>query len=382
MVKRIPVDIHKVRPSEGSQVDAVLGSASTVDAPSRATRVVAIPLSEILPDRFQARVILPPEIRHSFFAGEIDCFSAAHSLMIAAAGDDGLRLQVDDLLRLGESILKDTQIEPATGAWVQTSAGLRFLLESGERRFWALCLIAEHLRIPENERPRLQVIELKINSRVRQAAENLQREDLSAVDLAKAAAALILVLLEIYPDPKIENEFDYYRQVFQFDRLPSGTWPTIERITGYSQPYLSRHLQILGLDDELLYLASLHRLEERRLREIVTAEPDEQRGLVLRAIGERLTSGDIERAVERSRADKPNREKQTKTALHPGVHRQAARRVRSLFKLLWSDEFDRSYDQVARELSATTKNPRDLERMAKNLEALATSVRKIRSQLT
>ena len=26
MVKRIPVDIHKVRPSEGSQVDAVLGS--------------------------------------------------------------------------------------------------------------------------------------------------------------------------------------------------------------------------------------------------------------------------------------------------------------------------------------------------------------------
>ena len=33
MVKRIPVDIHKVRPSEGSQVDAVLGSASTVNAP-------------------------------------------------------------------------------------------------------------------------------------------------------------------------------------------------------------------------------------------------------------------------------------------------------------------------------------------------------------
>ena len=64
-----------------------------------------------------------------------------------------------------------------------------------------------------------------MNSRVRQAAENLQREDLSAVDSAKAAAALILVLLEIYPDPKIENEFDYYRQVFQFDRLPSGTWP-------------------------------------------------------------------------------------------------------------------------------------------------------------
>ncbi len=190
MPKRTPIDLSKLRQPEKAQVDEILTSAPAADATQRAARVVSIPLRQILPDRFQARVILPPEIKYAFFAGEVDCYAAAQSLMVAADGDSALRRQVDELLRLGESILTDKQIEPATGVWAQTQAGPRFLLEAGERRFWSLCLMAVQLGLQEE--PRLQVLELKESNRLRQVAENLQREDLSAVDFAKAVAALSL----------------------------------------------------------------------------------------------------------------------------------------------------------------------------------------------
>lgn len=138
----------------------------------RATRVVYIPLGEVVPDCFQSRVILPPEIKGAFFAGEIDCYQAAHALLVAADGDAALRREVDELLLLGQSILSEDQVEPATGSWVQVQGlGPRFFLEAGEQRFWSLVLSAIQLQLQEG--PRLQVVEQKEISRLRQVAENI-----------------------------------------------------------------------------------------------------------------------------------------------------------------------------------------------------------------
>lgn len=374
MPKRTPKDLSQLRQNEEAQVNGLLAGAPASEAFLRPARVVSIPLSQILPDRYQSRVILPPELKHAFFTGEIDCYDAAHSLMVAADGDSGLRRQVDELFLLGESILTEGQIEPATGAWVQTQIGPRFLLEAGERRYWSLALKAVQQGVEEE--PRLQVIEQKENSRLRQVAENLQREDISAVDLAKATAALILILLDKHPDPEAENELDYYRQALQVKRLPSGTWPTVERIVGFSRPYLYRHLQILALDDELLYLASLYRLEERRLREIVTAPKERQRGLLLAAIDEQLSSADLERAAQEPEPARESRGPRTS----PGPHRQMASRVKSWLKIIREPGFDLDYDRVAGELSVLLRDPEELEIAAENLEALAASLRKIRAR--
>jgi len=111
MPNRPHVDLSKLRSdrSEGDQITGLVANASGADnqAPQRAVRVVAIPISQILPDRFQTRAILPPEIKQAFLAGERDCFANAQSLLVAADGDLALRQQVDELLLLGESILKD-----------------------------------------------------------------------------------------------------------------------------------------------------------------------------------------------------------------------------------------------------------------------------------
>ncbi|HLO16394.1 MAG TPA: hypothetical protein VK206_16300, partial [Anaerolineales bacterium] len=340
----------------------------------RATRVVYIPIGQVLPDRFQSRVILPPDIKGAFFAGEMDCYQAAQSLMVAADGDAGLRREVDELLLLGQSILREGQIEPVTGSWVQVQGlGPRFFLEAGERRFWSLVLSAVQLQLQEE--PKLQAVEQKEVSRLRQVAENIQREDISAVDLGKAIASLILIFQERYPDPNAENEMDYYRQALN-GRLPHGIWPELERIVGFARPHLVRHLQILKLSDELLYLASLYRVEERRLRVIVAAPKHQQRELLLSAIEEKLSSDEIERAVEeKSKSDKNTRHRAVQV-----VYRQMASRVKSLLKFTQQSDFDRNYDRVATELSALMKDPNELDQAAKQLENLAASLRKIRDR--
>lgn len=376
MPKRTPKNLNQLRQTEEPQVNGLLPSTSTKEPSQsqRPSRVVSVPLNQILPDRYQARVILPPDLKAAFFMGEIDCYAAARSLMVAADGDAGLRRQVDELLFLGESILSEGQIEPATGAWIQTQVGSRFLLEAGERRFWSLALKAIERELPEE--PRLQVIEQKETSRLRQVAENMQREDISAIDLAKSTASLILILLDSHPEPDGANEMDYYRQALRVKRLPSGTWPTVERIVGLSRPYLHRHLQILTLDDELLYLASLYRLEERRLREIVAAPKKRQRGLMLAAIEEQLSSADLERAAQEPETTKQHRGPRTSS----GPHRQVANRIKSWLKVIHQPGFDMDYDHVAGELSAMLRDPQDLEIAAESLEALADSLRKIRER--
>jgi hypothetical protein len=390
MPQRQHVDLSKLR-SEQEEEDQITGLVRGTTAPEgqvpalRATRVVAIPLSQVLPDRFQTRVILPPELKRAFFAGEVDCFDTARSLLQAAQADPALRRQVDELLLLGESILTDRQIEPATGSWVKTRQGSRFLLETGERRFWALALQAVAQAL--GEEPRLKVTEEAEINRFRQVAENLLREDISAVDLGKAIAALILLQLGKQPDPDM-NELAYYRQALAIKKLPAGLWLEVHRVIGLSRPVLYRHLQLLRLDDELLYLASLYRLEEGRLRQIVTAPASQQRNLVLAAIQEPHLTGEDLGGIAQAGETSPEgysetlqRARARKGPRPPlGPHRQLAVRVKSMLNLLGHPDFDGDLDEVASELSGLYRNPESLESAAEYLEALAASLRKIRAR--
>ncbi len=348
--------------------------ASEVQRPAR---VVSIPLSQIIPDRFQARVILPPELKEAFFTGQADCYAIAHSLLIAADGDAGLRRQVDELLLLGESIREHGQIEPATGAWVQTPFGTRFLLEAGERRFWSLVLATVQNEL--SDELKLQVVETKETNRFRQAAENLQREDLSAVDLAKVVATIILMTVGIHPTEDMD-ETEYCRQVLKIDRLPSNTWPQIERIVGLERSYLYRLTKILTMDDEVLYRASLYRLQERRLREIVAAPKNRQLLLVEAAIEEQLSGNDLAEVAQAPMPEESGEQAEPRNKTASGPHLRLATKVKSWLNFVHRSDFDQNYDRVAREFSALIRDPNDLVVAAENLETLAASLRKIQTQ--
>jgi hypothetical protein len=350
-------------------------SDDTFDADSfrQSHQVELVPLSRVLPDRFQARLALPPKLKTPFFAGEIDCYEAAHRLMAAAESDPGLSRMVNELHLLGQSILSERQIEPATGMWVETDRDPVFILETGERRYWSLALEAVARQMQEE--PLLKVLAESGASRQRQVVENFLREDLCAVEMGKAIAMMILESLEIFPDDG-EDEMAYYRKALQVKRMPSGTWLEIERVTGYSRPVLYRHLHILSLGDKLLYLAILYRLPEGALREIVIAPPDQQRGMVLRAIEERMTpaggSDNSSSADDSQHHSQPHQKNQTSQAL--------ARHTQSFLKRMAKQaEIDGNLGEVASELSVLLDLD-GIDAAAGILEAFAADLRIIQKR--
>jgi hypothetical protein len=330
--------------------------------------VESVPLSRVVPDRYQARLALPPEIKTPFFTGEIDCYEAARSLLIAAEGDSGLFRLVGELQLLGQSILNESQIDPATGSWLETGNGPVFVLETGERRFWSLALQAVSLQL--REEPELKVISQPGNSRQRQVVENFLREDFCAVEMGKAVATMILESMDIYPADG-EDEMVYYRKALRYDRLPRHTWPEIERLTGYSRPVLYRHLHLLELDDDLLYLAILYRLPEGALRDIITAPTGERRGMVLALIEKHLSTSDSE---SRAHAE---REASNKGGSQPDplAYQKSMRKFILSLKPFADGDYDRAAEEISRILT-----PENLDIVASILSSLANKLRQRRGQ--
>jgi len=362
--KRTKKDLSNLFDAGDSQAAGYFESEGQQVVAQRAARVVSVPLSQCLPDRFQSRIILPLDIKQQFFMGELDCYQAAANLMQAAEYDIGLQNQVDSLLSLGENIIEVGQIEPATGSWLQHEGENYFALEVGERRFWSLALVAVQQRLPQE--PVLRIIEESHFSRERQIAENVQREGNTAVDRARAIAGLILIMLDIHPDPNEEDDLDYFRQVLKVKRLPNGTWPPIEKQMRLSRPVLERHLQILKLSTELVYLAKLYDVPEGRLREIVAAPKSAQREMLLLAIEQDLTARELREHAEQQKVQKQPRHKSAFS-----THTKAASRLRAFLRLARRRDFSKGYEPVAVEFSATAKNADELIEVAEHLEEQA-----------
>ena len=60
MPKRTHKDLSQLAQTGETQVTGLLEPVKEQESTHRTTRVVYIPLSQVLPDRFQSRVILPP----------------------------------------------------------------------------------------------------------------------------------------------------------------------------------------------------------------------------------------------------------------------------------------------------------------------------------
>jgi hypothetical protein len=369
--KRSQKNLENLFSQEDSQAAGFFETEARA-APQRAARVVVVPLSQCLPDRFQARVILPPELKRQFYSGELDCYDTASSLLSAAAEDPGLANQIEALVALGENILDLGQIEPATGSWLQTEDGQHyFAIEVGERRFWSLALTAVQRQLAEE--PTLQVIEESHFSRERQISENIQREGNTAVDRARAIAGLILLEMEIEPELSAGDDMDYFRQVLAIKRLPNNTWPPLEKRMQLSRQVMERHLQILSLPTDLIYQAKLYNVPEGRLREILAAPTRQQRDLLLLAIQDDLTARELRERAEQTRPAGSGQGSGARLS----AHQKAASRLRSFVKLVQSHDFQEGYEAAAAEYSVGTQEADDLLEAAGVLEKQAEWLRKM-----
>ena len=181
----------------------------------------------------------------------------------------------DALNELAESIRMHGVIQPI----VVTPVGKRFMIIAGERRFRA-SKIAGLTDIPAIIRQYTpqQIKEISL-------IENLQREDLSPIEAARAIKTLM-------------TEFNMTQEVAA-DRI------------GKSRSAIANTLRLLTLSDDVIALIEQGRLSAGHARTLVVVPSDQQYKLALKGCDNQLTVREMEKLVREFLNPKPEKEKPT-----------------------------------------------------------------------
>lgn len=355
------------------------------DRPARlgSSRIVNVPLGQILPDQYQPRPILPLEIKEPFFAGEIDWRQAAERWLAMGEKDPGVEARIETLIDLGQTFQDHGQIKPVTGVWEQLEDEVIFRLETGERRFWARALDA--VRDEGDGEPHLECREIdgQQRSRERQVVENIHAEAPTAVARAREIAALLLSKLELpaEKDPQRGGdvgEYEFFRSILDLESLigkkqmPSGVWDEVEKVMGLQRPPMVRYLQILELPNQLQYKADLYQLSERLLREVLKLPEGEWAGAIHKAAKNEMTAAEMKEYVERRTGEG----KRGSPAVRPikSPTERAASRIRLFFKSAREESVRGKLGEVATEFAAGMKLEQ-IQEAADLLEDLAAKLR-------
>ena len=338
--------------NQGSQKPKIAPSpqkATPDAAPAAVERIERLKPSQMFPDRFQPRRLLPAEIRADFYGGHINCYQAALEWLALARTDPGMEQEIQKLIAMGSSFDEHGQIKSITGKWALGSSGeYVFIIETGERRFWAACL--QYASSGAETEPLLRVEVVEKPTRQRQVLENRHAEPPSAVEQACEVAALILAEMGIQPDTDLADDYDYFR-IARTQRMPVGLWDKVTPVMQLTRPRMVQLLNILQLPTNQLDLADRYRLSERVLREILASPRDHWERMVRLSIQNQLTSDEIAEIVTPARETETTPRRPV-TPILPEPGRQAARSLRRFVQTL--HELDRmGQDQALDEIANT-----------------------------
>ncbi len=331
----------KVQPSSIMQ--------ETTPATPSVERIERLKPSQMRPDRFQPRRLLPSEIRADFYSGKINCYQAAMEWLALAHSDPGTAQELERLLAMGSSFEEHGQIKSITGKWALDESGeYVFHIETGERRFWAACL--QYASSGAEEEPLLRVEVVENPTRQRQVLENRHAEPPSAVEQACEVAALILAELGMSPEDDITDDYDYFR-IARTQRMPAGLWDKLIPIMQLTRPRMVQLLNILQLPSNQLDLADRYRLSERVLREILSAPREQWERMIRLSIQNQLTSEEVAEITTPVQGEIQS-SKRPSAPILPEPGRQAARSLRRFVQTL--SELDRrGQDQALDEIADT-----------------------------
>ncbi|MEK6256038.1 MAG: hypothetical protein N2C13_01815 [Chloroflexota bacterium] len=371
------IDLTSLPTNNDSQIGKIMddidGLSSSIQMPAR---IVSVPLSQVIPDRFHPRVILPSNVKKPFFSNEIDCYEAAKMLIEYAKQDQSLRSQVKDLLALGHSILDNYQIQPAYGYWGRNESGEHYLfLEVGSRRFWGLALayVEEGL---ERE-PTIEVAEGVESAGFRQIVENVHTLNFCAIDLARAIASLILLRNEIIPEQKMDAAGIYFRKALSIKRISNSTWNAISQILNRTPDVLKQHIQFLTLSESFQYHAALHRLSASVLQEIINAPKENQSDMLSAALEKsRLFFEDESISTPSDDAPRKRTDDLGKTS-RAGVQTNY---VLNWFEVAENSSQPGEFLDVAQEISTRIKTSEELDLIARRLSNLARDIRVVKTR--
>jgi hypothetical protein len=229
------------------------------------SRLRYLPLTAVRPDPGQPRRLLPGNLQAQLVEPDrYDPLAAMANWLTQAAPHDG-RLQ--ELRQLADSIARHGLINPITVRPAAPSAetaaspteGAYYFIVTGERRYWAHVLLAlekRQIQVGEQNDPhQVQVLLAPegISIRAHQLIENINREDINAVEKAYGLVALRQELSEVNPGSPATRP------------VP---WTEVSDTLGISKRYRIYLTAVLDLCDEAQAIITAHNMAEKTVRPI------------------------------------------------------------------------------------------------------------------
>lgn len=293
-------------------------------------QVQYLPLQLLRPDPLQARRVLPEKIHQMFHQQKCTAPQALKELvrlaqvyarnagrpfhhpfeMLGNLGEEESEKTalspeetlLHDLVQLAFTLQNDGQVNPLTVVDMSDGVQRQFVIETGERRFWATWLLRDyHVEYKHDGKIPCLVVPRDKTSPFRQAKENTSRAGLNAVAMARQVALLLLHVhgCEI---PFAPSGMDFYRQALELDLRGKRehTTEVLAALGGMSKSELAHYKSLLKLGNEAIEIADRHNLEEGKLRYVInlTSESD-QIELLQQIVEHNLTIKQIRDLVEK-----------------------------------------------------------------------------------
>jgi len=329
--------------------------------------VYRVPLSMIKPDRFQARFLLPFELREAFFRQEIDWEETVRKWMALAEQDRLVRREIEELIALGDSLHDTGQIKPITGQVINEDGREVFKMLTGERRFWATAF--QSVISGRKDEPYVLAIIDNQPSLEKQIAENMAYKALTPVGKARAAARIVLESNGIQPNESFD-EYSYFRQVLDV-RLSDETKDMLLKTLQLERTYYGRLIKFFELPQDLLEICDRAEMPERVLREIMQYDAKYWPAAVrYYAEHDGRTYQDVHAFLERI----SGREKTRKVRLPADPATKSARSLKRVFlnldELPQEDKLGSIADALVSEVA-----PEDARRMIGQMEQLTEALK-------
>jgi len=329
--------------------------------------VYRVPLSMIKPDRFQARFLLPFELREAFFRQEIDWEETVRKWMALAEQDRLVRREIEELIALGDSLHDTGQIKPITGQVINEDGREVFKMLTGERRFWATAF--QSVLSGRKDEPYVLAIIDNQPSLEKQIAENMAYKALTPVGKARAAARIVLESNGIQPNESLD-EYSYFRQVLDV-RLSDETKDMLLKTLQLERTYYGRLMKFFELPQDLLEICDRAEMPERVLREIMQYDAKFWPAAVrYYAEHDGRTYQDVHAFLERI----SGREKTRKVRLPADPATKSARSLKRVFlnldELPQEDKLGSIADALVSEVA-----PEDARRMVGQMEQLTEAIK-------
>ena len=158
--------------------------------------VERFPLDAIRPDPGQPRRLLPGDLAEAVNRGEMAPAAAAREWLRRAETDSTLATDVRELQRLAGAVAQHGLINPITIRPAESDPG-RYLIVTGERRYWAHVLLAlegqqvrEGAALESPDKIKAALVPPGVSIRAHQIVENLMREDINVIEKAHGLIAL------------------------------------------------------------------------------------------------------------------------------------------------------------------------------------------------